>query len=144
MVKLAGVSLLVRDARVLSVWNRTFKGWCLPGGKLEGFERPWRTAWRELQEETGVESLDEDGPIFVAPSDVDPERMVYLFRVLRYRGEPYGAEVGCPVAWMTQEEYLKGTCFPRYYEAMFRFYPVAAERQPTIVVEPSEPTALAP
>jgi len=52
----AAVAYLEReDGRLLSVWNRRYGGWSLPGGRVEDGESVPAALRRELREETGLE-----------------------------------------------------------------------------------------
>lgn len=50
--------------------------WCLPGGKIDDFEDPHTSVWREVKEETGIEL-----PLFIkAPfMAADGKFMVHVF-----------------------------------------------------------------
>jgi ADP-ribose pyrophosphatase YjhB (NUDIX family) len=109
------------ERRVLTVWNRRYRGWSLPGGKVEDGETLEAAQRRELEEETGMRTLAAahayHGPTCV-PVGNDRGREVHLFRVEAF-GEPREVEEGCPVAWMTPEEFLDKTAFREFYEEAF-------------------------
>lgn len=117
------------DGRYLVVWNRRYGGWSFPGGRVEDSDySELAAACRELREETGC-YLTADGPkpelIYCGPHGVavDSTRgsVVHVF------GASYGSlvgipgemEVGCPVTWLTREEFMKWSPFANFYETVF-------------------------
>jgi 8-oxo-dGTP pyrophosphatase MutT (NUDIX family) len=118
----AAVCLIERDGRVLTVFNRRYKGWTLPGGRVEDGETPWVAAVRELSEETGLLAIDGKEVYSFALAPVPPHNdrasFVHVFKV-DAPGEPIGGEQGCPVCWRTREDFLHRCPFAIFYRAMF-------------------------
>lgn len=118
----AAISFIEReDGKILAVWNRRYQGWAMPGGKVEEGETILHAQARELREETGLETT-EASELYEAPSktSLDPmrARMVHVYSV-KVVDEPYEAEPGCPVEWMTREEFLEKSVFKDFYRMMF-------------------------
>ncbi len=117
------------DNQLLCVWNRRYKGWSLPGGKVEDGETPEQAVARELEEETGL-LLKKATLLFVGPHGmkIDSTRgsQVYLFRVEAI-GEPCQIEDGCPVTWLTRAEFLKTSPFAEFYAMVFEVVPPKIE-----------------
>lgn len=117
----AAVSFVERDGKVLAVWNRRYKGWSMPGGKVEEGETIAHAQVRELREETGLETTEAielyEG---MSMTSLDPERgrQVHVFKVLA-AGDAYAAESDCPVEWMTINEFLEKSVFRDFYLKMF-------------------------
>jgi ADP-ribose pyrophosphatase YjhB (NUDIX family) len=113
------------DGQVLAVWNRRYRGWSLPGGKVEAGETLETAQERELEEETGMRTfargLIYDGPTCVETA-ADRGRHVYLFRV-EAMGVPREMEPGSPVQWMTREEFLAVSPFAEFYGKAFAVVP---------------------
>jgi ADP-ribose pyrophosphatase YjhB (NUDIX family) len=125
--KMAAVSMITReDGRLLCVWNRRYGGWSLPGGLVEEGESLEQAQERELREETGLETVLQFvlycGPAVVLPDGKGRASMVTVFDVT-VRGVPSEREPGCPVTWVTREEFLKWTPFAAFYQRMFREHP---------------------
>jgi ADP-ribose pyrophosphatase YjhB (NUDIX family) len=128
----AAVSYIERDdGRILAVWNRRSNGWAMPGGKVEDGETVGMAQARELLEETGLEtagvSLVYDAPTAIKDSAIpsDRGRHVFVFRVIA-AGEPREMEAGCPVRWVTREEFLAESPFREFYREMFAKVPQEA------------------
>jgi 8-oxo-dGTP diphosphatase len=117
-----------RDGRLLAVWNRRYHGWAMPGGKVEDGETIEQTQARELYEETGLETLGAsliyNAPTAVKDSHIpsDRGRHVYVFAVV-VSGIPKEMEEGCPVKWVTREEFLEESPFREFYREMFARVP---------------------
>lgn len=103
------------DGAVLSVWNRKYKVWGLPGGKVEEGEELLDACIREVKEELGVHTTLSDWGIpatsFIAEVlDVSPTysgsgRVCYTIRAPRFFRDlqPRAVELNTGVAWMTRE-----------------------------------------
>lgn len=121
----AAVSYVERsDGRLLAVWNRRYNGWSMPGGKVEDGETIFAAQARELEEETGLTTIGAS-VIYSAPtamSAADRGRHVTVFSVVT-SGEPRETEAGCPVRWMTREEFLAESPFREFYREMFAKVP---------------------
>jgi ADP-ribose pyrophosphatase YjhB (NUDIX family) len=121
--KCAAVSYIEReDGRFLVVWNRRYKGWSLPGGMVERNESVAGAQERELKEETTLDTRDSwciySGPAQEGTSQPGRATYVHVYKV-EASGEPKETELGCPVTWMTREEFLESTPFAAFYTKMF-------------------------
>lgn len=109
------------DGRLLCVWNLRYKGWSLPGGKVEEGETLEQAVARELKEETGM-LLETAVPIYDGPTSredaPDRGRHVHLFRVTA-SGEPRQIEADCPVRWLSRSEFLRMSPFAEFYKLVF-------------------------
>jgi ADP-ribose pyrophosphatase YjhB (NUDIX family) len=125
-MKIAAVSYIERrDGRLLCVWNQRYGGWSLPGGMVEEGETVEHALSRELKEETGCDLLSAV-LLYQGAHDnnTDPTRAshVHLFRVKKL-GDPQEMELGCPVTWLTREQFLKWSPFARFYGLVFAAIP---------------------
>lgn len=73
--------------------------WEFPGGKLEAGETPHVALDRELQEELGIRVLASRPFMTIRHRYEDREVTLLVREVLRYQGEPRGAE-GQEIAWV--------------------------------------------
>ena len=121
------------DGRMLVVWNRRYRGWTFAGGMVEPDESPLAAVVRELEEEAGVFALCLE-PLYDAPVekvlDVQRGQHVHVYRILAARGVPREMELGCPVSWFTQEEFLASCPFHGFYRRMFEVVAVPCPREP--------------
>jgi 8-oxo-dGTP pyrophosphatase MutT (NUDIX family) len=129
----AAVVLIERtDGRLLVVWNRRYVGWSMPGGKVEDDETIEQGAKRELLEETGLVAtglriLFVGQHAGLAPKIDDGTvrgSMVHVFRAVELEpGVPTEREPGCPVTWLTREEFLKWSPMAAFYMPLFAVTP---------------------
>jgi 8-oxo-dGTP pyrophosphatase MutT (NUDIX family) len=122
----AAVAYIEReDGRLLCVWNLRYKGWSLPGGKVEAGETPEQAVARELEEETGM-LLKTATPLYDGPHGmkVDSTRgsHVHIFRV-KAIGEPREIEKNCPVRWLSRSGFLRMSPFAEFYTKVFEVVP---------------------
>lgn len=118
----AAVALVERaDGKVLCVWNKRYGRWSMPGGRVEPGETPAEAARRELGEETGALALSAVLLYEGAPggkAKVDRGQYVRVFSCSA-TGDPREREPGCPVTWLTREEFLRWGVVPEFYERVF-------------------------
>lgn len=124
----AAVCLIHRnDGRYLCVWNKRYGGWSFPGGKVEEGETPAQAAVRELREETSLEVVPDTYlfPVFEGEHSikVDSSRgstvAVFMMPPFTLVGTACENEIGCPVTWLTREEFMKWSPFASFYEIVF-------------------------
>jgi 8-oxo-dGTP diphosphatase len=90
-----------RDGEVLLV-RTVGRSWECPGGKLDEGESILAGLAREVREEAGVEiEVDRLVGIYV---DVDPHRIVFLFRGSWLSGDPTPSEETPECGWFTPRE----------------------------------------
>jgi 8-oxo-dGTP diphosphatase len=125
MSRQAAVAYLEReDGRLLVVWNKRYGGWSLPGGLVEDGETVPDALARELVEETGLllwghKSIYSADALNAAPGRAS---LVHVYRI-DASGIPNERELGCPVTWLTREEFLKWSPFAKFYARMFDLVP---------------------
>lgn len=124
-VRRAAVSMVEKEGKLLCVWNRRYEGWSLPGGMVEDGETVEEAQRRELAEETGLETLEREqvfeGEHGLTPSAGDRggrARIVHVFRVTT-AGRPQETEPGCPIDWLTPEEFVERSPFGAFYAKVF-------------------------
>lgn len=130
-VRRAAVSLVEReDGRILCVWNRRYEGWSLPGGMVEEGETIEEGQRRELAEECGLETLESEEVFsgehgLTAGAAPRPGRasIVHVFRV-RAAGRPRAVEEGCPIDWLSREEFVQRSPFGTFYAKVFAVLPL--------------------
>lgn len=117
----SAVSILKKDDRFLCVWNNRFHGWAFPGGMVEAPETTAQAQERELLEETGLVTT---ARVFAycadlqKPSHPDRSSHVHVFFVTT-TGTPVAKEPGCPIGWLTLDEFLQQSPFVDFYKTMF-------------------------
>ena len=134
--KRASTALLVRprDKRILCVWNRRYNGWALPGGLREPTDPDdLHGMLRELQEEAGVDAWDDrhyftrvyEGSV-EATTNADRAATCAVFAPTDYgfwreqwESEAREREPGCPVTWLTAEQFLRWSPFAKFYVPVF-------------------------
>lgn len=127
--KTAVVAMCERDdGRLLCVWNPRYGGWSFPGGLREPADATDLEAlMRELYEECGVHLADTSGAfapvlLYEGPhgiSNPDPTRasIVKVYRcTLEFQADPREMESGCPVTWLTRQEFFKWSPFAAFYK----------------------------
>lgn len=125
----AAVAMIQReDGRFLCVWNKRYGGWTFPGGKVEKDETMLKALARELREETSLKMIGLPTTVYVGETciEADPDRgrMVYVNLIERWSGTPCEMELGCPVTWLTFDEFMRWTPFKEFYAKVFAETPV--------------------
>lgn len=125
-VRHAAVSMIERpDGKLLCVWNRRYNGWSLPGGMVEEGETVLAAQSRELAEETGLTTLNAV-PVFEGEHGLKAETaaragrasVVHVFRV-EAKGLAREMEDGCPITWLSREEFVTQSPFGVFYVKVF-------------------------
>lgn len=125
-VRHAAVSMVERpDGKLLCVWNRRYNGWSLPGGMVEKGETVLAAQSRELAEETGLTTLKavsifegEHGLKAETAARTGRASIVHVFRV-EAEGLAREMEDGCPVTWLSREEFVTQSPFGTFYVKVF-------------------------
>lgn len=90
--------------------------WSFPGGKIDENESPRQACFREILEETGIKVLEavEMGKF---PSAADSDKLVVVFDIRKWEGEPSQQESLIKVKWGQYEDTLYGP-FKYFYEKL--------------------------
>lgn len=120
--KEAAVSMVERpDGKLLCVWNRRYSGWSLPGGMVEEGETPEDAQQRELKEETDLLTTNRT-KVFEGehglPAQEERANCVHVFQVTA-SGLAKEMEIGCPITWLTPEEFIATSPFGYFYKQVF-------------------------
>lgn len=121
MENMAAIALIRRDdGKILSVWNKRFGAWALPGGRVEEGETPKDALHREIKEELGCAVEIDDRVfegIFLSANDDGVKTRVYTYSA-KLLGTPTECEEGCPPTWFTVDEFKEWSIACDYYDEM--------------------------
>jgi len=121
---LAAISFIPRsDGKLLCVWNRRLFGWSLPGGLVQPGESEAQAQERELREETGLET-GQRMSLYRGPTSLKVGRanLIHIYLVSAV-GQPQAMEPGCPIEWLSREDYLNESPYAAFYEKLFAKIP---------------------
>lgn len=110
--------------RLLTVTNRRWGGFSLPGGKIHKGEKPEEAARRELMEETGCEAIKLErlgGMVhWTLPKDEGPPWVCLSFITDIGDQKPREVEAGTIPSWTPWSTVLEDGLYPDYYEWLFK------------------------
>jgi ADP-ribose pyrophosphatase YjhB (NUDIX family) len=106
------------DGALLCVWNRNYREWGLPGGRIEPNESFDACQARELEEETG---LDTESARHFYTGLSRSGRLVFVYAVVT-RGWIQVEELNTAVGWMSPDILLEHGD-REFYEAVFKVAP---------------------
>jgi 8-oxo-dGTP pyrophosphatase MutT (NUDIX family) len=106
---------------ILTVYNKRYQAYTLPGGKMEGEETVEECAARELREETGLETISARR-IYDSGLQDDPLNRATYIHIVRpeVTGTISEMEEGCPPKWMSRYEFAMQSPFRDWTINMFQ------------------------
>lgn len=125
VVKIAALAYIRRsDGGILSVWNRKYLCWGLPGGKADEGESIDEALRRELKEETGLDTQKIWYPeLDCSPTYSGSGRMCYTFEVKPWSLVPHVSELGTGIGWQTREFLEKDARTGEWFRKFFAKLP---------------------
>lgn len=116
---------IVKDCKVLLLFNKKLNNWTPPGGHVEKYETPCQAAVREVKEETGyiVEIIGEkpEGSTFlhtprcihhdILPFDHDHNNLIYFARIVSGEQQRVTDE-DWEMKWFSKEDLNTQSLFP--------------------------------
>jgi 8-oxo-dGTP pyrophosphatase MutT (NUDIX family) len=121
LVSGAALALIRRPgspSEFLTVWNRNYKCFALPGGKREPGESYLAACVREVLEETGLQVMTAV-PVYNGHTPSGEPLQIYACDV---KGTPAITEPGSPWAWLTREAFERVSRF-EIAEVLDRVWP---------------------
>ncbi len=112
------------DRGYLTVTNRRWGGFSMPGGKIEQGEDPEDAARRELLEEVGLEAerleLAYVGIVPDGTRDDGPPWVCFTFAAeVCGDQEPRAVEEGTEIRWRLPSEIARNGLYPKWFRKMF-------------------------
>ena len=119
MPRIACVGVVInRQRKVLLVTNRTFGGWSLPGGKVEGLETPGKCLRREFAEEVDLQVIT-SRLLGSWPGTIVPDFLVRVYHVLMVAGKARALEDNSAIRWTTFRNLGMDPVFGDFYKDHF-------------------------